>query len=59
MDWVSCINDILIDTKGSLEKYHTHVSNISQRLIDNHKCIEIEKCVFDFTETTFLAFEVS
>jgi hypothetical protein len=41
------IDDILIATKGSLEKHHQQVSKVFQLLMDNHMCVEIDKCVFD------------
>jgi len=56
---VAYIDDILIATKGSLEKHHREVSKVFQLLIDNHICIEIDKCVFNESETAFLGFMVS
>jgi hypothetical protein len=52
------IDDILIATKGSLEKHHRQVSKVFQLLMDNHMCLEIEKCVFDAKEVPFLGFLV-
>jgi hypothetical protein len=52
-------NDIFETTKGSLEKHHRQVSKVFQLLMDNHFCIEIDKCVFDITKTTLLGFAVS
>jgi len=56
---VAYINDILIATKESLEKHHKQVSKGFQLLMDNHMCIEIDKCIFDASETSFLRFMVS
>jgi hypothetical protein len=56
---VAYIDDILIATKGSLEKHHKQVSKVFQLLMDNHMYIEIDKFVFDATETAFLGFIVS
>jgi len=56
---VAYIDDILIATKGSLEKHHKQVSKVFQLLMDNNMCVEIDKCVFDASETTFLGFIVS
>jgi len=56
---VAYIDDISIATKGSLEKHHRQVSKVFQLLMDNHMCIEIDKCIFDATETPFLQFIVS
>ena len=56
---VAYIHDILIATEGSLEKHHKQVSKVFQLLIDNHLCIEIDKCVFNVSETSFLGFIVS
>ena len=50
---------ILIGTKGSLEKHHKQVSKVFQCLMDSHTCIEIDKCVFDISETIFRWFVVS
>jgi hypothetical protein len=57
---VAYIDDILIATKGSLETHHIEqVSKVFQLLMDNHMCIEIDKCIFDASETSFLGFIVS
>jgi len=56
---VAYIDDILIATKGCLEKHHRQVSKVFQLLMDNHMCIEIDKCVFDVSETPFLGSVVS
>jgi hypothetical protein len=53
---VAYIDNILIATKGSLEKHHKAVSKVFQLLMDNHMCIEIDKCIFDASETSFLGF---
>jgi len=56
---VAYIDDILIATKGSLEKHHRQVSKVFQQLMDNKMCIEIDTCIFNATRTTFLGFLVS
>jgi hypothetical protein len=56
---VAYIDDILIGTKGSLQKDHKQVSMVFQLLMDNHMCIEIDKCIFDATETPCLGFIVN
>ena len=56
---VAYIDDILIATKEFLEKHHRRVSKVFQLLMDNHMWIEIDKCVFDTSETSFLGFIVS
>jgi len=56
---VAYIDDILIATKGSLEKHHKQVSKVFQLLMDNHTCIEIDKCIFEALETAFLGIMVS
>jgi hypothetical protein len=53
------IDDILIATKGSLEKHHKQVSKCFQLLMDNNMCIEFDKCIFDAYETPFLGFIVN
>jgi hypothetical protein len=47
-------DDILIGMKGSLEKHHMQVSSVFQLLMDNHMCIEIDKCIFDAKAALFL-----
>jgi len=44
---VAYINDILIATKGSIDKRHQQVGNIFQLLMDNKMCVKIDKCIFD------------
>ena len=56
---VAYIDHILIATKGSLDKHHEQVSKVFQLLMGNHMCVEIDKCIFDASETTFLGFIVS
>jgi len=56
---VAYIDGILIATKGSLDKHHKQVSKVFQLLMDNHKSVEIDKCIFDASEPTFLGFIVS
>ena len=51
-------DDILIVTKGPLDKHHRQVSKVFQLLMDNHMCIEIDKCIFDAEEVPFLGFIV-
>jgi hypothetical protein len=53
------IDDILIATKGSLEKHQHQVSKVFQLLMNNHMCVEIDKCIFDAKEVPFLGFMVS
>jgi hypothetical protein len=56
---VAYIDDILIATKGSLEKHHRQVSKVFQLLMDYQMCIKIDKCIFDDSEIAFLGFMVS
>jgi hypothetical protein len=56
---VTYIDDILLATKGSLEKHHRQVSKVFQLLIDNYMCIEIDKCVFDVSQTAFVGFRLA
>jgi hypothetical protein len=53
------IDDILIATKGSLEKHHKQVSKVFQLLMDNNLCIEIDKCIIDAKQIALLGFIVS
>jgi len=56
---VAYIDNILIATKGSLDKHHKQVSKVFQLLMDNDMCIDIDKCVFHGSQTTFLGIIVS
>jgi hypothetical protein len=56
---VAYINYILIATKGSLQKHHRQVSRVVQLLMDNHRCINRDKCVFDVFKATCLECVVS
>ena len=56
---VAYIDDILIATKGSLEKHHRQLSKAFQLLMDNHMCVDIEKYIFNAKEVPFLGFMVS
>jgi len=44
---VAYINDILIATKGSIDKHHQQVGNVVQLVMDNKMCVKIDKCIFD------------
>jgi len=56
---VAYIDDILIATKGSLEKHHRQVSKVFQLLMDNHMWVEIDECTFEAKKVPFLGFLVS
>jgi len=51
---VADIDDILIATKGSINKHHTQVGKVFQLLMENSMCVEIDKCIFDTQEVPFL-----
>jgi len=56
---VAYIDDIPIATKGSFEKHHHQVCKVFQLLMDNHMCVQIDKCIFDATEVPFSGFIIS
>jgi hypothetical protein len=56
---VAYIDDIIIATKGSLEKHRRQFSKVFDLLLENQMCIEIDKCVFEHTAVSFLGFIVS
>jgi hypothetical protein len=56
---VAYIDDILTTTKGSMEKHYRQLSKVFQLLMDNHMCVEIDKCIFHAKEVPFLGFMVS
>jgi len=47
------IDHNLIAMKESMDKNRTQVLKVFQPLMDNHKCVEIDKCMFDATEVPF------
>ena len=56
---VAYIDDILIATKGTIDKHHIQVAKVFQLLMDNNMCVKIDKCIFDASEVSFLGFIVS
>jgi len=44
---VAYIYHIFVTMKVSIEKHHKQVSKVFQLLMDNHKCDEIGKCLFN------------
>jgi hypothetical protein len=56
---VAYIDDIIIATKGSIQKHHRQVSKVFQLLMDNNMSIEIDKCEFNKEQVPFLGFLVS
>jgi hypothetical protein len=56
---VAYIDDIIIATKGSVEKHRRQVGKVFDLLLENQMCIEIDKYVFEQTEAVFLGFIVS
>jgi len=56
---VAYIDDILIATKGSIDKHHQQVGEGFQLLMDNNMCVKIDKCIFDANEVPFLGSMVS
>jgi hypothetical protein len=56
---VAYIDEMFRATKESLEKHQKQVSKGFQLLMDNLMCIEIDKYVFNVSETSSLEFVVS
>jgi hypothetical protein len=56
---VAYIDEILIATKGSLEKHRKQVGKVFDLLQENKMCLEIDKCVFDAKEVSYLGFIVN
>lgn len=56
---VAYIDDILIATKGSIEKHRKQVGKVFDLLSENNMCVEIDKCHFDQAEAAFLGFIVN
>jgi hypothetical protein len=53
---VAYINDIIIATTGSVEKYRRQVVKVIDLLLDNMMCGEIDKCGFEQTEASIRRF---
>jgi hypothetical protein len=53
------IDDIIIATKGSVEKHRKQVEKVFDLLLENKMYVEIDKCVFEQKEASFLGFIVS
>jgi len=56
---VAYIDDMIIATKGSIEKHRRQVGKVFDLLLENQMCVEIDKCVFVQKEPSFLGFIVS
>jgi hypothetical protein len=56
---VAYSDDIIIATKGSLEKHRKQVGRVFDLLLETNMCVSIDKCVFDASEVTFLGFIVN
>jgi hypothetical protein len=56
---VCYLDDILIHSKGSVEKHRELVGRVLQTLIDNGLAAEIAKCEFEKKEVEFLGYIVS
>jgi len=56
---VAYIDDILIATKGSINKHRKQVGKVFDLLLENNMCLEIDMCVFDATEVSYLGFIVN
>jgi hypothetical protein len=53
---VAYIDDILTVTKGSNTNNRRQVGRVFDLLLENKMCLEIDKCVFDATEVSYLGF---
>jgi hypothetical protein len=53
------IDNIVITSKGSLEKHCPQVSKVCQFLMDKTMCLEIDKCIFDGKDVPCLGCVVS
>jgi hypothetical protein len=56
---VAYMDNIIIATKGSVEKHRRQVGKVFYHSLENQMCVEIDKCVFKQTEPSFLGFSVS
>jgi hypothetical protein len=56
---VAYIDDIIIATKGSVEKHRRQVGKVGDLLLKNQMCIDIDQCVFEQKEASFFGFIVS
>jgi hypothetical protein len=56
---VAYIKDIIIATKGWIQKHRQHVGKVFNRILQNNIYIDIDNCHFDQKEVSFLGFIVS
>ena len=56
---VAYIDDIIMPPKGSVKKHRRQGRKLFDLLLENQMCIEIDKCVFEQSQTSFLGFMVS
>jgi len=56
---VAYIDDILIATKGSIEKHRKQVGKVFNLVLENKMCLEIDKCVFDAKDVSYLGIIVN
>jgi len=52
------IDDIFLAATGSPDKYYMQISMVFQLLMNNHMCIETDKCLFNVSDTVILWFMV-
>jgi len=52
------IDDIFLAATGSLDKHHMQIYMVCQLVMNNHMCIETDKCLFNVSDTVILRFMV-
>ena len=50
------LDNVLIFTKGSLQKHYKHVQQVIERLQEARLNLELSKCEFDVQRTKYLGF---
>jgi len=61
-DWmvvITYIDNIMIATRGSIEKHLRQVSKVFQITMDSNMCNRMEKCIFDAVDARLVGFMVS
>jgi hypothetical protein len=56
---VAYMDNIIIDTKGSIENHRRQAGKVFDFLLENLMCVEIDKCVFEHQKLSFLGCIVS
>ena len=55
---ISCLDDILIVTKGSVSDHNLIVNNVFERLYEEDFALKLSKCEFSVKKISWLGFDI-